>query len=228
MPGGAPLKAPPLAPAARDKGRWHRGWSTVTCVASGPSFNEEQAELIEHARRQELTRVIAVNDNWRRLPSSDVLYACDGKWWKEHGEAVRAQYRGEMWTQDEKMAPALGLQHVLNVNAPGLTTTPHQIHSGGNSGYQAVNLAYLFGARRILLVGYDMQMTGGAQHWFGPHPKTLSMVHPYSAWLKRFAVLADDLSTVGVTVLNCTRETAMRCFAREDLRRALFHYGAPA
>ena len=29
-------------------------------------------------------RVIAVNDAWRLAPWADILYACDGRWWRHH------------------------------------------------------------------------------------------------------------------------------------------------
>lgn len=219
----------PLSPELRDAGRWNRRWANVVVVASGPSVSPDQTDLVEQARRQDLVRVIAVSNNWLLLPGSDVLFSSDGKWWKQYVGLVRSSgYQGELWTQDEKAAPLYGLQHVPSEAYPGLTRFNHRIHSGGNSGYMAMNLAYLFGARRILLVGFDNQATGGAKHWFGDHPKGLAEVHPYSLWAKRYAELADDLSTVGVTVLNCTRITALACFPREDLNRALFHYGAPA
>ena len=44
----------------------------------------------------------------------------------------------------------------------------------GNSGAGAINLAYHFGARRILLVGMDMKPgPNGEKHWHPDHPKPL-------------------------------------------------------
>lgn len=91
------------------------------------------------------------------------------------------------------------------------------IHEGGNSGYQAINLAFHTGAKRIVLLGFDMQRTDGKAHWFGNHPGNMQVPSPYADWLHKFEQLAADLKVQGVEVLNCTRETALTCFERVSL-----------
>ena len=91
------------------------------------------------------------------------------------------------------------------------------IHEGGNSGYQAMNLAFNAGAKRIVLLGFDMQRTGDKAHWFGNHPGSMQVPSPYADWLKKFEPLAADLTAQGVEVFNCTRETALTCFKRVPL-----------
>lgn len=85
------------------------------------------------------------------------------------------------------------------------------LHYGNNSGYQAINLAYLFGAKRIILLGYDMHAIG-PRHFFGEHPGSLSSGSDYADWIPRFNQLAADLKSEGVEVINCTRSTALHCF----------------
>lgn len=141
-----------------------------------------------------------------------MLYACDDNWWKRYYHEVSAEFAGELWTQDNRAAQLYGLKRMPGIGAPGLGRT--QIHWGGNSGYQAINLAYLWGAARIVLLGYDMKRTGGKSHWFGDHPKGLSGNSPYTKWVENFDRLAADLRDEGVRVVNATRETALTCFDR--------------
>jgi hypothetical protein len=47
-----------------------------------------------------------------------------------------------------------------------LQWTAGVVGGGGNSGFQAVNLAAQFGASRIILIGFDMTDRGG-KHWYG-------------------------------------------------------------
>ncbi|NIQ01581.1 MAG: hypothetical protein GWM98_15350 [Nitrospinaceae bacterium] len=82
-------------------------------------------------------------------------------------------------------------------------------------------MAHQFGASRIVLVGYDMQYTGGKTHRFGDHPKPLSNVVGISNWVKKFDPLADGLRRAGVEVYNCTLETALTCFERANLEDVL-------
>ncbi len=200
------------------------GWEVVVCCASGPSFSEQQAACVAVARANDRCRVIVANDNWRRVQAADVLYACDGRWWGAHfADIALSGFSGELWTQDTPAAKRFGLKLIRHVRRPGLTKTANTVHGGGNSGYQAINLAYLFGARRIILVGYDMQPTGGTLHWFGRHAhKELDRNLPFSHWIGQFGDLARDLKAEGVDVVNATTETALRCFRREPLERALY------
>lgn len=95
------------------------------------------------------------------------------------------------------------------------------IHFGGNSGYQAINLAFLFGITRVILVGFDMKKDGSKVHFFGNHPYHLKNGGPtettISQWVNNFIKLAADLREEGVEVINATRETALTCFNRQNL-----------
>jgi hypothetical protein len=84
-----------------------------------------------------------------------------------------------------------------------------------------MNLAFHFGAFRMILLGYDMQQTGGKSHWHGDHPQGLSRSSPLGEWVKQFRSLATDLKAQGVKVLNASRQTALDCFDRSPLEDAL-------
>lgn len=162
--------------------------------------------------------MIVINTSFRRAPWADMLYACDYPWWEQYIEEVRSHFSGELCSQDER-ALALGVTHTPGEHKPGLGL--NKIHFGGNSGYQAVNLAFLRGAHKIILLGYDMQRTNGMTHWHGDHPGNLSKHSPVESWVQRFKAMALDLKQRGIVVLNASRETALPWFPRESLERAL-------
>ena len=90
----------------------------------------------------------------------------------------------------------------------------------GSNGAGAINLAYHFGARRILLVGMDMKPgPNGEKHWHPDHPKPLVQGQQFEEWRKKMGVLAVDLKTEGVTVVNCTPGSALTCFPMGDLEQ---------
>lgn len=139
-----------------------------------------------------------------------------------HGEATRA-FAGERWTQrqlgdkdprEAAVAKLHGLRVIDGEDKPGLGR--ERLHYGGNSGYQAINLAYLWGARQILLLGFDMHKAEKA-HFFGDHPGRLNAGTNYAQFLPYFEPLARDLAAEGVRVINCTRTTALQCFERAPL-----------
>lgn len=103
---------------------------------------------------------------------------------------------------------------------PGLGK--NRLHTGANSGYQAINLAYLFGAKKIILLGFDMKRgPNGETHHHGNHPGVLNRSLPIHTWLKKFPKLAFDLKTEGVEVINSTRDTSLECFNKINLEVAL-------
>jgi hypothetical protein len=176
---------------------------TVCIFGSGNSLADEQ---IEYAKSLQC-RYIAVNDTYKRIPFSDVMYACDGKWWRMKYEV---EFSGEKWTQDLASKRAYGLNWVLGRNKPGLGL--ECVHFGGNSGYQAINLAFLWGASRIWLFGFDCKPVDGKSHWFGNHPVGLNQVQDFRYWLDSFETLAKDLKEHGVEVRNFSPDSALTCF----------------
>lgn len=130
-------------------------------------------------------------------------------------------FAGERWTQSQEAALRWRLRWVRSEARDGLSRDPRLIHQGANSGYQAINLAYLLGASRILLLGFDMKPAGRRMHWFGDHPGKLRKALPFPQWIKNFDALAADLRQAGITVLNCTPGSALTCFPRADLAEAL-------
>lgn len=189
----------------RDAGR------TVVLVASGESAGDANLELARG------WPVIVVNDAWRLAPWAAALYACDLAWWDLHHAAVAKGFTGQRWTQCEQAARKYGLNRIAGKQAPGLSADPALIHFNYNGGAQAMNLALHAGARRFVLVGYDM---GGA-HFFGQHPKPLKNNTPYSSCIRAFGVIAADCKRFGVEVVNTSPVSKLQCFKTSDLATAL-------
>jgi hypothetical protein len=146
-------------------------------------------------------------------PWSDLLYACDGAWWDRY-EGV-PDFAGIRVTQDARARDRWGCLYVPSVDEPGLSLDPSVIHQGGNSGYQALNLAVLLGARRILLLGFDM----GGEHWHPRHPYGLNNPSEgnFARWLRAFETGLPDLERAGVEVINATPGSALNCFPKANL-----------
>lgn len=195
--------------------------TTCVCVASGPSLTADQVQMIESARVAGRAHVIVVNNTWETLPNADVLYAADGPWWDVHHTAVEVGFSGECWTAHADAAKRYGLCFVrVNHRLRGLSRDPEALAWGQNGGYQAINLAYHFGARRIVLAGYDMMRgPNGETHHHGPHVAPLSNGDP-SGWVRNFDGLAAELAREGVDLINCSARTALR-IPRGDLGTTL-------
>ena len=143
-----------------------------------------------------------------------MLYACDEKWWDKYHDVITSP--AERWTQDIQAKRKYGLNWVHGVSKRGLGYDC--VHFGGSSGYQAINLAFLWGAKRIVLLGFDCKPVDGKDHWFGQHPDGLTQRQPYDLWLEHYPQLAHDLKREGVEVINCSRDTALNCFQKATIQ----------
>ncbi len=190
---------------------------TAIVVATGPSLTQDDVTFC-----QGRGRVVAINDAYKLAPWADCLYATDAKWWHWHKgvpefAGVKWSMRHGAWNGHSVKYPDVQLLH--NTGPDGISDHPGGLKNGRNSGYAAINLAYLYGANRIVLLGYDMQPVKGRSHFFGEHPN--GQKSPYQQFRARMASIAKALKKRGVPVVNCSRNTALTCFPKSDLRATL-------
>lgn len=209
---------------------------TVFCVASGPSLRDMNLSRLKGRR------VLVVNDNYLRCSWADLLYFCDHKWWVWHSTKPEfrgqfAAFKGLKVTMDRRVHDAdPSIKWVADggwnegQSLVGLDTRLTHLRNGRNSGYQALHLAVHLGAKRIVLLGYDMKFgTGGACHWFGEHVDEMGQERKtapttIAAWAKNFETLVEPLAERGVEVLNATPGSAIACFPRTSLADCLEPY----
>lgn len=182
------------------------GWRTVVCIASGPSLTADDCERVRQWRQarpeEEGRRVVCVNTTFRMTPWADAVFAIDRDWWKQYA-AEAESFTGERLS--------------MRLNRYGAKAAGIGEH--GNSGAGAISLAALRGASRVILLGYDAQYTGGTRHWHGDHPRNLGNAGSIAKWPEHFEKVAKSLASM--EIINCSRETALRCFPRESLEVVL-------
>jgi hypothetical protein len=200
----------------------------AVCIAPGPSL--ESTDLSGLAGRSTFT--IAINHAYLKVEQPDVVYACDGRYWDKYHGPIKAKHpNAALWTQDMlpgDMSAALryGLLRLHNMDKgaaylPGLCRVPGGVHGGGNGGYQAVNLAYHLGAKKILLVGYDMgNAADGKAHFFGEYEGRLAMPHRnFGLFIRNFETIKPE--EYGIEIINCTPGSRLKCFPFSTLEREL-------
>lgn len=187
-------------------------------LASGPGLTEQQVEHARLATLRDGVVAVAINSTFKLAHWADVIYAGDMQWWKTyHKEAKRTG--ADLWTCDHQAASHYQLSRIKGVNRPGLGL--NVVHTGGNSGYQALNLAFLFGCRRILLLGYTMRVIDGRKHHHPDHPAPLTQVVLPDEWRHKFVKLADDLRQHGCEVVNCDSLSALTVFPMSTIEEEL-------
>ncbi len=206
---------------------------TAFLLAGGPSLRGFDASVLRGRR------VIAINNSWELAPWAAVLYFCDMKWWTWHGDRVSSEFEGRYI-----VTPAFTDSRVKTIKltgGAGLETDPAALRNGHNSGYQAINLAYHFGVRRIVLLGYDMRVIKRTldvhgiphdalgrfttlTHWHSGHPR-MSAEHVQhnieKSMLPKFPSLAEALAKTDVEVINATPGSALKCWPYRPIEELL-------
>ena len=177
----------------------------IVC-ASGGSLTQEDVDYCKGKGT-----VIVINNTYQLAPWADILFACDTRWWQAYPEAL--EFKGRKASIRYKHPEVEYWPSENRINGLGEDV----IYTGGNSGHQSINLAYLLGASEIILLGFDMQFTDNKAHWHGDHERGLSQQHDFKGWIGHMNVLAGHLKKKGVQVYNCSRQTALECFERKDL-----------
>ena len=188
---------------------------TVAIFASGPSLTVEDVEYC----RDKVDASIAVNDSYKLAPWATALYAADESWW--HVQKGALSFTGLRYSVQQHAVP-WGVTVLKRTGDVGLEVDPKGLRTGKNSAYQAVNLAVHFGATRIVLLGVDMKLgPKGKRHWFGTHPRGLNDRTDFGDFIEAFQTIVEPLKQIGVSVFNCSPDSALDCFPKRPLREVL-------
>lgn len=161
-----------------------------------------------------------------------MLYGCNEKWWDWYWPQGLREHCAEKWTTNLEAAEKYDLNWIAERNSPGLSSSTDIIHHGHGSGFSLLNLSYLMGAERIVLLGYDMkyasdysgreQHVGSSpRHYFGEYPTQLQ--HWPSIQVKdgvhvELLSLYQSVADQGaVEIVNCTPGSAVTCFPMSEI-----------
>lgn len=156
------------------------------------------------------------------MPNSDVHYATDWRWWDKYKGLP--DYKGLKLCQDQNFdGTEWNIKKVTVSRAHDalLVSNFGTIGWGGNSGFGALNLAVQFGAKKIILIGYDMTLRGGV-HWHGPH---VGLNNPNDGNVARWRNALDNvkvtLDGLGIEVINCSLVSSLQNYPKMSLEEAL-------
>jgi hypothetical protein len=202
-----------------------RNWAgkTAVLIAGGPSLTQEQ---VDYCRGRQDLRCIAINDSYVLAPWADLLYAADPRWWQWHKDKLEA-FTGERCSIQSSGTDVEEPVHVLRnrdhpYSGSGLSLDPGVLVSGWHGGFQALNLAILAGATRIILLGYDGKPSAdGKTHFHSGHPTKPTSVLAYEQYRRAFSAAESEIVATGVQVINCSPGSAYDNFPKMELKEAL-------
>ena len=195
-------------------------------IGTGPSLTVEQISKVRHLPLYGANRAFEFD--------IDVVLGCNLKFWAKYWDDIK-DLRCDKWCShdDIELERYPGLKHIKGLWEPGISIDRNFIHAHHGSGPQIFNLAYHYGVRTFILIGWDMRFPGkindrfyeGKRHYFGEDDCTKSH-WPKTGPSGELTGLINEMKTIvpedyGIEVINCTPDSAMRCFKRMDLDEAL-------
>jgi hypothetical protein len=160
-------------------------------------------------------RVIGVNQAYKLGPWVDVCYFGDCGWYALNSPQIRG-YAGLKITSCGR-CPEKGWPDVHRVRR----TKQHGIESdhrdaiawNNNSGASAINVAYWLGAKRIVLLGFDMHLDrAGKKNWHADYRGEQVTPAIFEKHLRGFPQIARDAGQLGIEILNATPDSAVTVF----------------
>ena len=181
-------------------------------LGGGPSLTSFDMNLLKGRN------VIGCNDAYKLgVEICPVVYFIDPDWYGHHYEHLKT-YQGELISCRQDF-----------LEYPEIKTTKrfdHGLHLGGvgyngNSGAGAINLAILFGAAKIYLLGFDMELGGAGQANWHQNEVNQPDIRHYQRFQGEFKdfVIPDwkkKFSHIGIVNLN--PDSKLDGFPKEDWR----------
>src|SRR5690606_37197584 len=99
----------------------------------------------------------------------------------------------------------------------GISDKRDTICWNNNSGAAAINLAALAGAKRILLLGFDM-LPEKSTHWHSLYGDVRTHRNTFNRFLKHFPNIARDAKKRRIEILNVSPNSAIEDFPKVSLK----------
>jgi hypothetical protein len=238
-------KPPPVKPMPEQGVPMKFPDSTCVLIATGPSLNQQHLDTIHAAHTAGDCHVFTINNTYQVYPETDVHLSCDGPWWLWYWNDPYLREiakTADLWTWYPEFAEEFGINYVYGEERlRGLSLDPRVVHINHGSGPMILNLALLYGAKKIVLIGHDMKFAPDykpekrdpgsiPRHYFGEYPRQLQ--HWPSVKVRQgildglieaYSDIKDDIviRQISVDVVNCTPGSALTMFRQGDLEKEL-------
>lgn len=121
-----------------------------------------------------------------------------------------------------------------NQRPRGISDHPQMACWNGNSGAAAISIAANAGAKRIILLGFDMKLDDNKnQHWHDCYGKIAARktrdprkpTHfPFDRHLRGFDQIVKDAKRREIEIINCSPDSAIREFRKCSLQELINEY----
>jgi hypothetical protein len=190
----------------------YRG-ETIYLIGGGPSLKGFDFNLLKDKK------TIAINKAYTVAPFANFLYWSDYRFYQLFKEDID-NFKGYKVTNKPK--PVIdSIINLKDTGKLGLDIHPHALRNGNNSGYAAINLAVHLGAKKIILLGYDMGSSGKDTHFHsGYDTRTEEKIYKNNM-IPCFDSIVDELKELNIEIWNSSKDSKLTCFPKCSLTEVL-------
>jgi hypothetical protein len=182
--------------------------------------------------------VIGINVSYLIGTWIDMVFWCDLKFFNPHKERL-SNWPGLKVTCHGSGEKVPWVKYLPNDRRHpfGISLDPYKVSWNGNSGSAAISIAANAGAKRIILLGFDMNYSEAERrHWHnlyasreirGPKKKQVQkkVLFPYmfsfKKHLKGFPLIAKDAKERGIEIINLSPTSAITEFPKYTVKEFL-------
>lgn len=189
---------------------------TVFIVGGGPSIKDIDLSLLSDKL------VIAVNAaayDFINPPPTAILWG-DMNWSDNNHDFLlnslcKFKFTSKRYLRKSKIGP-FGEYILQLTSGHGIDTNPENI-KGNNSGAQALNLCINMGAKRIVLLGFDMKYIGSKSHYHDRHTTPVISDSYKDLFIPCLEKMSEDIITkkIEVDIINCSLVSDLDCFVKK-------------
>lgn len=201
------------------------GGRPVAIIGGGPSLDG-----FDFRRLEGRFTILAVNGSIFDVPFADAGFTIDRRaarnWWPRLQAIATPLYFAvpDNWLVNFAGPPTPNMSFIRRVQGTRFTRDPAMISAGGTSGFGALHFAFLKGARRITLFGFDYGSSpAGVWHHNEQHYdfRHVQVRRDWQQWARNFDDVAPVLRVAGVEVVNASPGSAITAFPKVSLKEAL-------
>lgn len=198
----------------------------VYIVGGGPSLKPYIQYL---TNLHEKGYVIAVNDGFRFCDKPSVIFSIDHTWLEKRLEEIPQMHGPVVVALDQNhprpyVSNITYLIRTTRMRVTRLSEDPTKIFNGLNSGFCALNYAYLKGAKTVYLLGFDFKEgPNGETHFHKSYPwhSAGNTRRLFPAWAQIMDDVAPQLTKAGVEVWNCSKDSLLTAFPHKPYEEVL-------
>ena len=195
---------------------------TVFVIGGGPSV----LSILPDRSVLDNKPVIATNNAYQLFPKAIVTHFADRQWYLWHKDQIK-EFKGPVsscvlsYTHNNAEFPKLGIVSFIHGDRKGGIETDNVKLGGNNAGHQAINIAYYFGFKNIILIGFDMNPNDKRSHWHSAHKRATNFGNYEGTMIPGMKTIVPFQEKLGFKVWNANPEAYLKCFEFTDINKWL-------